>query len=78
MSELSTLKQATETLLAATEHIKLGGGERGIERQHRHGRLTARERIEKLADKGAPQFECGLFFAHNMYKEYGGAPSAGV
>ncbi|MAI66251.1 MAG: methylcrotonoyl-CoA carboxylase [Phycisphaerae bacterium] len=78
MSELSTLKQVTETLLAATEQIKLGGGERGIERQHRHGRLTARERIEKLADKGAPQFECGLFFAHNMYKEYGGAPSAGV
>ena len=78
MSELSTLKQATEMLLAVTEQIKLGGGERGIERQHRHGRLTARERIEKLADKGAPQFECGLFFAHNMYKEYGGAPSAGV
>lgn len=78
MSELSTLKQATETLHATGEQIKLGGGERGIERQHRHGRLTARERIEKLADKNAPQFECGLFFAHNMYKEYGGAPSAGV
>ena len=45
MSELSTLKQATETLLAATEQIKLGGGERGIERQHRHGHC------ELLADQ---------------------------
>jgi 3-methylcrotonyl-CoA carboxylase beta subunit len=78
MSEPSILKQATSKLVETIEQIKLGGGERGIERQHRHGRLTARERIAKLADKGAPDFECGLFFAHNMYKEYGGAPSAGV
>ncbi len=78
MSEPSTLKQSIAKLIETTDQIKLGGGERGIERQHRHGRLTARERIEKLSDKGAPQFECGLFFAHNMYKEYGGAPSAGV
>jgi len=78
MSELSKLKQATRELVETAEQIKLGGGERGIERQHRHGRLTARERIKKLADKGASKFECGLFFAHNMYMEYGGAPSAGV
>ena len=78
MSEPSTLQQATSKLVETAEQIKLGGGERGIERQHRHGRLTARERIEKLADKGAPQFECGLFIAHNMYEEFGGAPSAGV
>jgi 3-methylcrotonyl-CoA carboxylase beta subunit len=78
MSEPSTLQQATSKLVETAEQIKLGGGERGIERQHRHGRLTARERIEKLADKGAPHFECGLFIAHNMYKEFGGAPSAGV
>ncbi|MDP7008251.1 MAG: acyl-CoA carboxylase subunit beta [Phycisphaerales bacterium] len=78
MNAQSILEKATETLCTAAEKIQLGGGERGIERQHRHGRLTARERIEKLADKGTRQFECGLFFAHNMYQEYGGAPSAGV
>jgi 3-methylcrotonyl-CoA carboxylase beta subunit len=78
MSEPSILKQATAALHETAEIITLGGGERGIERQHRHGRLTARERIQLLADKGAPQLECGLFFAHNMYKEFGGAPSAGV
>ena len=65
-------------MIDATERIKLGGGERGIERQHRHGRLTARERVDLLVDTGSRLFECGLFAAHNMYQEYGGAPSAGV
>ena len=78
MSEPTTLQEATARLIETEEQIRLGGGERGIERQHRHGRLTARERIELLADKGTTQFECGLFIAHNMYEEFGGAPSAGV
>ena len=74
----SILNSATSQMLEFAEQIKLGGGERGIERQHHHGRLTARERIEQLADKGTLTFECGLFIAHNMYEEYGGAPSAGA
>ena len=78
MSKPSTLQEATAKMIETEEQIRLGGGERGIERQHRHGRLTARERIELLADKGTTKFECGLFIAHNMYEEYGGAPSAGV
>jgi len=78
MSEPSILKQATDEMLAKADEIRLGGGERGIERQHRHGRLTARERIELLVDKGSNQFECGLFIAEGMYLKYGGAPSAGV
>jgi acetyl-CoA carboxylase carboxyltransferase component len=55
-----------------------GGGEKGIERQHRLGRLTARERLDRLMDAGAPMFELGLFAAWNMYAEQGGAPAAGV
>ena len=74
----SILKTATSQMLKIAEQIKLGGGERGIDRQHHHGRLTARERIEQLSDKDSPMFECGLFVAHNMYEEYGGAPSAGT
>ena len=74
----SILNQANARMLKLAEQIMQGGGERGIERQHRHGRLTARERIELLADTGTPTFECGLFIAYEMYKEYGGAPSAGV
>jgi len=78
MSDQSKLQIMTAEMLELAEQIKLGGGARGIERQHRHDRLTARERIELLIDKGTPHFECGLFVALNMYEEYGGAPSAGV
>ncbi|HZQ20092.1 MAG TPA: acyl-CoA carboxylase subunit beta [Terriglobales bacterium] len=59
------------------EHICQGGGAKAIESQHFKGRLTARERIERLVDPGT-FFEIGLFAAHGMYEEWGGAPSAGV
>ena len=74
----SSLKAANEQSLADIEIIRGGGGSRGIERQHHHGRLTARERIEKLIDTGLGQFECGMYAGWNMYLEYGGAPAAGV
>ncbi|MCA9284226.1 MAG: acyl-CoA carboxylase subunit beta [Phycisphaerales bacterium] len=72
------LRAATDEFRRLAEQIRLGGGAKGIERQHRHGRLTARERIDLLLDRGAATFECGLFSAWNMYREYGGAPAAGV
>jgi 3-methylcrotonyl-CoA carboxylase beta subunit len=74
----SDLRSVTDELIALAETIRLGGGKGGAERQHRLGRLTARERIALLLDAGAPQFECGLFAAWNMYTPYGGAPAAGV
>ena len=78
MNKTNTLKDSTNQMLRTAEVIKLGGGERGIKRQHRHGRMTARERIDKLIDAESPSLECGLFIAQDMYEEYGGAPSAGV
>jgi len=74
----SPLQTATNEFIAQAAKVREGGGSKGIERQHRHGRLTARERIEQLVDPGLPDFECGLFAAWNMYGEYGGAPAAGV
>jgi len=44
----------------------------------REKRLTARERIERLVDPGTPFFEIAVFAAYEMYREWGGAPSAGV
>src|SRR3954467_12679275 len=58
--------------------IRLGGGPKAIDRQHEKGRLTARERVAKLLDPGEPLFELGLWAAWGMYREWGGAPSAGV
>ncbi|MCH7797845.1 MAG: acyl-CoA carboxylase subunit beta [Planctomycetes bacterium] len=73
-----SLRDDVETYLQQAEEIRRGGGEKGVARQHRLGRLTARERIDRLLDTGADSFECGLFAAWNMYREYGGAPAAGV
>jgi acetyl-CoA carboxylase carboxyltransferase component len=60
------------------EQIRQGGGPKAIESQHKKGRLTARERITKLIDPGSQLFELGIFAAHEMYEEWGGAPSAGT
>jgi acetyl-CoA carboxylase carboxyltransferase component len=59
------------------ENICEGGGAKAIESQHSKGRLTARERIALLADPGS-FFELGIYAAHGMYEEWGGAPAAGV
>src|SRR3954462_13085499 len=65
-------------LAAEEDRIRLGGGAKAIDRQHEKGRLTARERIARLLDAEVPFFEIGLWAAHGMYAEWGGAPSAGV
>ncbi len=71
-------KNLVRKIKALHDKIKLGGGEKSIERQHAKGKLTARERIEKLIDEGSEFYEINSFAAHGMYKEYGGAPSAGT
>ena len=59
------------------EKICEGGGAKAVESQHAKGRLTARERIALLADPDTFS-ELGLYAAHGMYEEWGGAPAAGV
>ena len=58
--------------------VSLGGGKKKIEKQHKKGKLTARERIEYLKDKTADFLEIGAFVGEGMYSEYGGCPSGGV
>jgi acetyl-CoA carboxylase carboxyltransferase component len=60
------------------EAIRLGGGIRAVEAQHGKGRLTVRERLKLLLDEGSELLELGIWAAHGMYEEYGGAPAAGV
>ncbi|MBL8875009.1 MAG: acyl-CoA carboxylase subunit beta [Phycisphaerae bacterium] len=73
-----TLRELTDSYLKIESQTKLGGGPKAIDRQHEKGRLTARERVEKLIDKGSFFQEYGLWCAYEMYKEHGGAPAAGV
>lgn len=58
--------------------IEQGGGKEAIARQHGKQRGTARERIAKLLDAESPWLEIGLWAAHGMYQDWGGAPAAGV
>ncbi len=58
--------------------IAEGGGARAAERQLKQGKMLARERIEYLIDPESKFHELGSFAAWEMYKEWGGAPAAGV
>ncbi|MEL1245907.1 carboxyl transferase domain-containing protein [Flavobacterium sp. DGU11] len=58
--------------------VKLGGGEKRIEKLHAEGKMTARERIEYLLDKNSKSIEIGAFTGDGMYAEHGGCPSGGV
>ncbi|MCX7779490.1 MAG: methylmalonyl-CoA carboxyltransferase [Negativicutes bacterium] len=49
---MATIQEKIEFLKKSQEKIKLGGGEKRIEKQHAQGKMTARERIEKLLDPG--------------------------
>jgi len=58
--------------------IKLGGGEKSLQKQRDQGKLTVRERLEYLFDKNSDSIEIGAFAGHEMYEEYGGCPAGGV
>jgi 3-methylcrotonyl-CoA carboxylase beta subunit len=60
------------------QRIRQGGGAKAIEAQHKKNRLTARERIARLMDAKTEFFELGIYAAHDMYQEWGGAPAAGT
>jgi len=58
--------------------VKLGGGEKRIEKHHAKGKMTARERIDYLLDPKKPCIEIAAFAGEGMYEEHGGCPSGGV
>ncbi len=58
--------------------VSLGGGANRIEKHHAKGKMTARERIEFLFDKGSKSIEIGTFTGDEMYQDHGGCPSGGV
>ena len=58
------------------EKLRAGGGAAKFDKQHRDGKLTARERIARLIDPGSLFLEIGLLVAYDKYD--GQAPAAGV
>ncbi len=72
----SRLLELSEEFLRLERKLKLGGGAEKIEKIHKQGKLTARERIDLLFDKNSFQQEIGLLVAYDEYK--GQAPAAAV
>ncbi|MBI3698404.1 MAG: acyl-CoA carboxylase subunit beta, partial [Acidobacteria bacterium] len=70
------MRNLVEQIRQLEEHLRQGGGPSRIERQHKAGKLTARERLEKLLDPGSFFLEIGLLVAYDRYE--GLAPAAGV
>lgn len=69
-------EKLVEELRDLETKIKLGGGKSRIERQHKQGKLTARERVHLLLDEDSRFQEIGLLVAYDSYD--GQAPAAGV
>src|SRR5579884_1846361 len=59
-----------------TARVALGGGERAVERHRSRGKLTARERIDRLVDPDTAFLELNALAAWDLYD--GDAPSAGI
>jgi methylmalonyl-CoA carboxyltransferase 12S subunit len=62
-SKLQTMAEKVSALRVKRSEVELGGGKDRIEKQHAAGKLTARERVDRLVDKGSFQ-EMGLFARH--------------
>jgi 3-methylcrotonyl-CoA carboxylase beta subunit len=57
-----------------TAVVALGGGPNAVDRHRGRGKLTARERIDRLVDPGTAFLELGALAAWDVYD--GQAPSA--
>jgi acetyl-CoA carboxylase carboxyltransferase component len=73
-------RQRMEALVAElrqrTAWVAQGGGERALERHLARGKLTARERIDRIVDPGSAFLELSALAAWELYDRE--APSAGI
>ena len=75
-TETSRMRVLVDSLQQLEDKLRQGGGAKKIEKQHKDGKLTARERIARLIDASSKFVEIGLLIAFDKYD--GQAPSAGV
>src|SRR5947209_3477362 len=76
IARVAQMRLMVEQLHALEETLRAGGGAVRIEKQHKAGKMTARERVAALIDPGEPFLETGLLVAYDKYD--GQAPAAGV
>ena len=75
-ARMAHMRHLVESLQHLETRLREGGGAARIEKQHRAGKMTARERVARLLDPGSRFLEIGLLIAHDKYE--GQAPAAGV
>jgi acetyl-CoA carboxylase carboxyltransferase component len=70
------MEELVAELRERTAEVARGGGEKAVERHRSRGKLTARERIDRLVDPDSSFLELNALAAWELYD--GAAPSAGV
>jgi acetyl-CoA carboxylase carboxyltransferase component len=80
---MTPVERNAAAMLALVEELRThvarareGGGKTATERHRKRGKMTARERIDRLVDPGSPFLEFSTLAANGMYD--GDAPSAGI
>ncbi len=63
ITQKKSMDDKVAELEARRAELELGGGQERIDRQHKSGKLSARERVDRLVDKGSFE-EIGLFSRH--------------
>ena len=77
---MATVKEKIELMQSKKEHIRQGGGQARIDKQHAKGKMTARERLAKLFDEGT-FVELDMFVKHrctNFGQEKKDLPADGI
>ncbi len=72
----ASMEALVAELRERTALVAAGGGEKAVERHRSRGKLTARERIDRLVDPGTAFLELNALAAWELYD--GDAPSAGI
>jgi acetyl-CoA carboxylase carboxyltransferase component len=72
----SRLRELSAEVRDLEKKLRLGGGPERTAKLHKQGKLSARERVEKLCDASSRFLEVGLLVAYDQYD--GQAPAAGV
>ena len=70
------MRELVAELHRAVVTVQAGGGKEQVARHHSRGKLTARDRIQRLVDPGTAFLELSPLAAWNMYD--GDAPAAGI
>lgn len=69
-------REVAEELLERRAHVRRGGPEKALKLHHERGKLTARERIERVVDPNSAFLELGMLAAFGLYDDE--VPSAGI